>query len=756
MKQTITILILLIFLSNPTITISQQEFSQFQPNAQAIGIGGSGVALPYDPSASYWNPASIAFLTTNRVIFNFNDKSYLNHLGLTKFFPPSFALGLNVFRTMPGDDHYDMASIALGYRIFPFLSVGSNVNFSKTMYEKIYSSVGIGLFFKTQFDYQTSLNSFDSLWKWFRSKQMQDKFSFGISVNNIALNDNEKNYDIRVGAAIEPHRLGPIIHFASHFTPDDYNLHLGALTELSKHTALFLGIEDLNINKFYAGGAISLGAFEADLSYDFKYSKIYCSLLLRLSEDKKSLFQKYRDVGNQQVKDNNFSGALNAYLKALAYDPADDEINYLISVLQKESYKTSQKIDSLYASGAMFEKKGWYINAFLLYRKMLEVDQNNRKARGRLKALSSKLSPYLDQIFKQGVDFYDEPDLKRAQLIFERILLVDKNHPGAKTYLARIDSINSNNANDCYYRGLGYYNQKNLTRAEQEFRNALTYNPTHEQAKEYLEKTAMEIASNNRLIEQYMSQAKKQEENKQYARASISYRKILEIDKTNQRARNRLADLNNYIKTEIDDKFARAKRLYDGLDYSAAIAVLQEILSIDPDHQPSKNYLRMANQKFINLAEQHFQRAQNFFNQKKWDMVLQECSLTLSMNPGHSDAKALQRTALANIGLDKLIEKGLRYYESGDYLNVRSTFRQVLEKEPDNVTARNYLDRIEAEFSERVEELFNMGMLRYTDGDYEQAINEWKKVLNIDPDHKSAKEYIQKAQERIDALKKIE
>ena len=100
MRQIITTLVLIIFLSSPTISISQQEFSQFLPNAQAIGIGGSDVALPYDPSASYWNPANIAFLTTNRVIFNFNDKSYLNYLGLTRFFPPSLALGLNVFRTM--------------------------------------------------------------------------------------------------------------------------------------------------------------------------------------------------------------------------------------------------------------------------------------------------------------------------------------------------------------------------------------------------------------------------------------------------------------------------------------------------------------------------------------------------------------------------------------------------------------------------------------------------------------------------------
>jgi len=37
----------------------------------------------------------------------------------------------------------------------------------------------------------------------------------------------------------------------------------------------------------------------------------------------------------------------------------------------------------------------------------------------------------------------------------------------------------------------------------------------------------------------------------------------------------------------------------------------------------------------------------------------------------------------------------------------------------------------------------------------DRAKKEWKKILEIDPNHQSAKDYIQKAQERIDALKII-
>jgi len=756
MKLIIKKLILIIFSLTPAISIAQQDFSHFLPNAQAIGIGGSGVALTYNPAASYWNPASVAFLTTNRVLINVDDESYLNFIGLTKFFPPSLGVGINVCRSKNDGQHYDMATIAMGYRFFSFFSVGTNFNLSKTMNDEIYSSFGLGLFFKSLPDYRITSSSSSTLWNWLRSKRMHDKFNFGISLHNYALNDNNKKHEIRIGTSVKPGKLGPLIHFAYHLTPDNHSLHLGTVTRLSRHGDLYFGVKDLNINQFFVGGAINWGPFEIDMSYDLKYSKIYCSLLLRLIENENASFQKYKNLGNQQIRANNFTAAFKSYLKALAYEPDNEEITYLISVLQKESNQAAYKIDSLYANGYEFEKKGWYINAFTTYQKILELAPDNRKARRRLKGLNSKLKPYLDQIFQQGVAYYNEPDVNKAELIFKHIILVNKNHQGAKIYLAKIDSLNSNTADEYYFRGLGYYKQGSLTRAKQEFSDALTFNPDHEQAKEYLENTAREIEVNKQLIEKHIREARNYEQRKQYGKATFSYRKILEIDKTHEYARDRLAYLDNHISKEIDEKFRQARRLYDRMDYSETITLLKEILTIDPDHTTSKNYLRRANQKLLDLAEQHYERAQNFFNQKKWDIVYQECNLTLSMNHNHAAAKELQQLALANISIDKLLDKGLRYYERGDYLNARSTFRQVLAKEPYNPTASNYLTRIETELKNRVKELFNMGLEKYTEADYEEAIKEWKKILDIDPDHKSAKDYIQKAQERIDALKQIE
>jgi len=749
-----TAIILVLLVLHPVSILGQGGSLPVQPNAMSVGVAGSTVALPYDPSSSYWNPANIVFLTTNRIMVSLDERSFLHQFALSKFMPPSTSVGFNLFRSSSAD----LATFALAYRVLPYLSLGGNFNFSKTIYQRRYSSLGFGLLFRTQPDYRSRTSSSETLWKWLRSPAMRERFSLGIAIQNLALapyNQSQK-HQIQLGTMIKPLRVGPQIHFATHFINEERSFHLGTVTTISDHLTFFAGVHDFKIKQFSTGLAISLGAFEIDLSYDHRKTQFFGSALLRLSDDRKSLFLKYRQQANQQLQDNNLSEASKSYAKALAYDPGDEDIQFLIPMIQHQSNETAQKIDSLYKIASSFEAKGWYINAFLAYKKMIELDQHNRKARNRLKSLNSRLHPYLEQIFQQGVAYYEESNIKRAQLVFEKILLVNAHHEGAKNYLAKIDSINIRTANDYYFRGLGYFNQRNFIRAYQEFKSALSWSPNHKEAKEYLQKTERELMAVNQRIQDYLAEAKNHEDNQRYSKAAISYRKVLELDRNHQYARTRLAALSNQIRRELDERFNRARRYYDEMNYSAAVKLLQENLAIDPEHQPSKNYLRLANQKLADLAEQHYARAQSFYYQKKWDMALQECSLALSLNSNHAGSKELQKMVMANISLDKLLERGRSFYEKGDYLNARTTFRQILQNDPLNSDARNYLDRIEADLSERCEELFNLGMVKYTEANYEEAIEEWRKILAINPEHKSAKEYIQKAEERLEALKKIE
>lgn len=755
MKKFLVIGIIAVSVFHSTEIFCQHNFSTFVPSAHSVGFGGSSVAFPVDPSASYWNPAGIAFITSDRILFNVNEQSQFNFTGFTKFLPPSFAIGLNLCRFGNHNSDYNLGSMAFGYRINQAFSVGTNLNFGKTYENKVFSSFGFGIFIRSFPDLNTGQTSENSVWNWFTSENMKNKLSFGLTVHNLPIQNKMNDYIIRVATAFKPIPQSPVFHFAYHASQDEYSTHAGIQIDISKPVKLFSGTKNLDINQLAFGGSLSLGHFQTDIGYELKEQKFNFSLLIKLNDDNYALAQKYKNIGSQKVKNKEFKAALNAYSKSLAYQPDDERINYISEVLKQRVEGEQSKIDSLYASGLSFEKKRWFINAFIAYQQILEIDANNKHALGRLKSLKEKLGKYLDQLFEKGLSYYSENNYNRAEMIFDKIVLVDRKHNGALTYLAKIDSIHSHTSNEYYLRGLGYYNQKNLKRGREEFEKALIINSSHAEAQRFIEKIDNEIEENRETIKKLLRDAYYYNNNNQYIKAHNCYRKILEIDNSHDFAREKMDYLSNYIAAVITSKYQKAKRAYDRNDYNNAIALFSEILAINPDHEPSKNLLQKSREKLNSLINQHYQRAFAFSQQKEWDRALEECNITLALAPKNSEAIELQRSVLANIRVENLEKRAMEYFQKNDFLNARATFQQVVDREPENINARELLKRCNDELNSKIEELFNIGMISYAEGEYDSAIATWTSILNIDPDHKSAREYIQKARERLDALNRI-
>lgn len=755
MKNFVPILILTSLICISTPGLSQNNYSTFVPGAHSIGLGGSSVAFPMDPSASYWNPAGIAFITSDRLQVNVNPQSQFNFTGVTKFLPPSFAIGLNLCQYGSPDMNYNLGSFALGYRINQTFSVGANVNLGKTHENEVFSSFGFGFFFRSFPDHTAKKSSDNSVWTWFTSDNMKNKLSFGLAVHNLPIQNNVNDYVIRMAAAFKPILQSPILHFAYHISHHEYTNHTGVQFDIHHAVKLYCGIKNFDGGQVALGGSLHFGHFQTDVSYEIPEQKFSISLLINLSDDEQSLAQKYKQLGSQKIKNKDFTGALDAYQKSIAYQPDDERVHYITNVLEARVDSEQSKIDSLFASGLSFEKKRWYINAFIAYQQILEIDKSNSHALKRLKSLKAKLGKYLDQLADRGKSYYAENNFNRAEMVFNKIILVDRNNRAALTYLAKIDSIYSFTSNEYYLRGLGYYNQKNLNRAREEFEKALMINPRHAEAQRFVERIDGEIEQNRDTIKKLLRDAYYYNNANQYVNAYNCYRRILDIDKTHEYAREKMDYLSNYIAAFIDNKFQKARRAYDRNEYQTAMALFSEILAIKPDHQPSKSLLQAARQKLDSLANQHYQRALNFTNQNEWDRALEECNLALSLAPKHADSQNLQRAVLANIRVDNLEKRALEYFEKGDFINARLTFRQVLERDPGNKTAGESIKRCTEELQNKMEELFNLGMLSYAEGEYDAAITTWTSILKIDPEHKSALEYIQKARERLDALSRI-
>ncbi|MBC8180963.1 tetratricopeptide repeat protein [candidate division KSB1 bacterium] len=734
---------------------AQTVFSDYLPNARSVGLGWSAVALASDPSAGYWNPASLAFLIHDRIMVNVNDVSQFDLIGFSKFFPPKIGLGINVLRSRWSESKFDLSSIAVGYRINSAFSIGSNVNLGRRENGAFFSSFGLGIFMRSFPDYRNELNFSNSVWKWFRSNSMKDKLSIGLTFHNLPIQNLKNTQQLRAAVALKFIDYVPLLHLGYHLSPKNSSLHLGSQIDIIKNISIYLGIKDFDANKFAFGSLTNFGPFYFELSCVPETKQYYFSFSLSFSEKKKYLAQKYKNSGALYVKKNNIRSGLYEYEKAFAYDQEDRKLNFLISVLEKKVENQQKKIDSLLTEAIKFEKQKSYANAFQIYKYILEVDLHNAAARKHLKSLSPKLNKYIVEQYDLGKALYRNKNTRESKEAFKRILTITKTHTGAKKYIARIDSISAHNFDQFYLRGIGYYKQRNYIRAHQEITKALQLNPTHKKALEYKKLINNVLENKQKRIKRLLAEAERYERNKFYIKANNRYRQVLNLDKRNRKAIEKVKYYKKHIVSVVGSKFQKAKQLYNTKDFLAATGTFREILSIDPTHGASKTYLKRSQQGLNASIEEHYNLAQNYFAQEKWNEASEECAAILSLNNKHNGAKRLQGEIAQHISLKQLNEKAEQYYLVKDYRRAYEKYSQILLRNPENNVAKEYQQICEKEIRTKIEELFNRGMVSYSEGDYQEAIKEWNKVLQLDANHKSTLEYIQKATERIEVLSDI-
>ena len=304
-KQAIKI-IFIIILSIPVNISAQPNLTYPIPTAKSIGMGGSSVALPTDPSAGYWNPAGIAFLITDRMLINIDDISQFNYIGITKFFPPATSMGLNISQSKIDTLQYNLATISIGRRISSNLSFGGNLNIGKYSDNNIFSSFGLGAFFKAMPNFKQIISTTNTSLSWLHPTQIHDRLNFGVTFHNIAIHNIKNSQTLRAAAAYKPSLKSPIFHLGYQLSHQNYSFHFGSQVNLLQNFDLFLGAEDFDINKTALGGSFRISIFQMDICYALQNKKINFSLLINFSEDKNLLAQKHRKRGIQHAKKQNF------------------------------------------------------------------------------------------------------------------------------------------------------------------------------------------------------------------------------------------------------------------------------------------------------------------------------------------------------------------------------------------------------------------------------------------------------------------
>ena len=164
----------------------------------------------------------------------------------------------------------------------------------------------------------------------------------------------------------------------------------------------------------------------------------------------------------------------------------------------------------------------------------------------------------------------------------------------------------------------------------------------------------------------------------------------------------------------------------------------------------------------------HLRRGEKFFQEDRLLLAYMEFRNVAALNPAHegaveyiakvekmfSEIKTIEEKKKRAGELAEQLEKAQKFFDGGKMIDAKTAFETVLSLDPENKKAADYIEKINAALDEArtqmAEDLFTQGSAYYDKKMYKQAVENWKKVLEIDPQHKEAKSYIALAEKNLE------
>ncbi len=325
----------------------------------------------------------------------------------------------------------------------------------------------------------------------------------------------------------------------------------------------------------------------------------------------------------------------------------------------------------------------------------------------------------IDNYFLKGKRYYRKKDYVRANKTFNDVLVLDPDHKEAKEYLGMISSTVKDIKVETYLeKGKNLLEDDKLLKSKEEFENILSLFPGHPQAKAYLEKLKDKIVVEKQKMADIMfSDGLEYYKKKQYEEAIVLWRKIRTIKPEHKdsmdfiaMAEAKLDEIKKEKEIEVlarkyrdaDILYEKGLKLYERQRYDRALKTIEEVLELNPGHEKAGELIKKVSRK---LSAQYCAEGEELLEEGSVEEALEKLEAASKLNPGNEQAAESRKKA-------------------GEELRVIN---------------REKADGINKE-----------ALLKYSDGRIVEAIELWKKALELCPGHVNVRKNMIRAQEEKD------
>lgn len=714
--------------------------------SRAKSLGGTFMTVYDSPTSALWNPAALDLLKRPVFEINIGQLYEFDIVSLSNYFPGFGTIGLSL-RKWETNPATDLFMIGWGRFISSRLAIGVSTGLfqSESNFEP---RLNVGLFYR--------FSESQPAWKMLSF----ENFSVGFFLRNLRL--REKNL------TDEQPRLSASVLYRS---PVDW-LRIYGSCEIGKSIPIWHGGLELKITKFVSfrvgntdlksriwfwGLGVGVSDWQLNLVFDRTSEKLQFSTTIPFGMPLEEKAQKYYQQGIEDLKQRKLKEALRNFALAHELVPRDATYTNAFYLLKKKLAARELELQKVLEQASALEKQGYFFSAALKYSQLLEqYPEHAAKIRSRLVMLRPKVKYDIRRILNKGEEFFNAGDYLLARKIFQKILLLDSQNNEAKEYLQRSEQLVQKQIEEHFYRGVGYYKQRNLVQAEQEFATVLQLDSTHKEAQHYLEQTRAQKDELENQIADLLKKAEKLEKQHAFLAALRHYIKVLRLDYENQQAKDAVVRLRPKVRPDIQSFLVRAKQALAQENYAAAQKYYEQVLQIVPDQMEARAGLSKVQKERREKSRQLLTQGKKMAAAGKWEQAVLKFKQALNYDPTSATVRSELDSALRQINIQALLRQGLAERDKGNYVRAIKLFNKVLDQDPLNTEATEYLEKTQREKSRKISNLLQEGIKYYSADNFVRAIACFDKLLEVDPENQVAQEYLKRAQQKQRALEKLQ
>jgi tetratricopeptide (TPR) repeat protein len=439
-----------------------------------------------------------------------------------------------------------------------------------------------------------------------------------------------------------------------------------------------LGQNDIAVKEY--NYVLSKGAEDPEILYALE--RIYRKKLEEFPNDSALI----TNLGAILQKENRLDEALKYYSQASQFDPSSVTTRLNVGTLyqQKKSYDAAiaaydsilflypKNLQATLYRAQCLAAKGDKEQALEGFRNVLSIDPTNKEVKSEILNLRKEsMSPAEFVSFMAG-SAIDDKDALEDMYNYAIDLHKQNKFDDAILGYKEVLKLKTDNSEVYLNLAIAYRQKDDLSQAQQILQNAKTKFPDNQQISSQLK----EIVENIAAVK--FDDASNYYNNGDYQKALLAYQSIKPVssDSLNGIALCYKALDNN---TQAIEYYKKSLEISPNSDVAYYIGV---IYSEQEDWNNSKNYLKKS----------------------------------LTINPNNEKAKDLYQTVIEQVNI-KLVNNAIAFYDKADYQKALSILNQVLKDEPKNAYA-----------------LYYKGLILDGGKKYLQAITEYKKALQANPD----------------------